>query len=280
MWIQRLYAMSRGKMKDYKEFPGYKRTLAGRNILFLATVGSGMLGLSTDDKSDVDEMGVCLETPAQLLGFAPFEHDVYRSAVERTHRTDAKSEPGDVDLTIYGLRKFVRLALAGNPNIISLLYLPKNRFSVYTDTAQQLQELADSFASKEVGKAFLGYLHAQRMRLAGSRGQMGVNRDDLVQQHGYDTKYAMHALRLGIQGYQFTRNGRLTLTMNADHIKFLSSVRSGNTPYSTVIDSLQRCEEDIKMSLLDSGLPDKPDYATVENWLLGVYNREWCKDSI
>lgn len=264
-------------MKDYKEFTGYKQALAGRNLIFLATVGSTMLGLERKEQSDTDEMAVSLETPEQLLGFSPFEHDVYRSAVERTHKNDAKSEAGDVDLTIYGLRKFVRLLLTGNPNVLSMLYLSKDKFTVYAPIMEELQSLSTALISKEGVKAFLGYLRAQRMRLEGTRGQMRVNRDDLVGAHGYDTKYAMHAMRLAMQGYEFARTGRLKLPMSTDHIKYLTSIRSGDKSYTNILENLQSYEEDIfhHLDSNDPGLPNKPDYDKVEQWLIGVYRREW-----
>jgi hypothetical protein len=44
-------------------------------------------------------------------------------------------------------------------------------------------------------------------------GQPGAhtNRPELVAVHGYDTKYAMHALRLGLQGIELLSTGRITL---------------------------------------------------------------------
>ena len=44
-------------------------------------------------------------------------------------------------------------------------------------------------------------------------GQAGAhtNRPELVAVHGYDTKYAMHALRLGLQGIELLTTGRITL---------------------------------------------------------------------
>ena len=38
-----------------------------------------------------------------------------------------------------------------------------------------------------------------------------TNRPELVAVHGYDTKYAMHALRLGLQGVELLTTGRITL---------------------------------------------------------------------
>jgi len=51
-----------------------------------------------------------------------------------------------------------------------------------------------AIVSKRAGRGYLGYLRGQKERLLGTRGQKRVNRPELVEAHGFDTKYAMHAL--------------------------------------------------------------------------------------
>lgn len=86
--------------------------------------------------------------------------------------------------------------------MLLLLYLPDDALVIRTEVGRQLQLLAPAFASRQAGRRFLGYLEAQRQRLVGERGQRDVNRAELVEQFGYDTKYAMHMLRLGHQGVE------------------------------------------------------------------------------
>jgi hypothetical protein len=62
-----------------------------------------------------------------------------------------------------------------------------------------------------LGCAKAAPLIMQRQRLVGERGQRDVNRVELIERFGYDTKYAMHMLRLGHQGVEFLESGRLTL---------------------------------------------------------------------
>jgi predicted nucleotidyltransferase len=264
-------------MKNAREFANYKRVLARNKIIMQAVVGSEMIGLQSSG-SDVDELAVSIETPAQLLGFAPFEHDIYRTAEDRTGKFGVPSGPGDIDLSVYGLRKFVRMCLTGNPNIISMLYLPEKKFTVYTPLAAELQALAPKFASKEVGKAFMGYLKAQRLRLQGLQGQKNVNRQELIERYGYDTKYASHMLRLGMQGYSFMRSGYLTFPMDAADLKLLKRVKDGELDEGTVLDYAQNYEERIKAYVDEGSFRDKPDYEAVEKWLVGVYQREWWNE--
>ena len=67
-------------------------------------------------------MGVCIEPPEYLLGFRRFEHFVYRTQPE-----GVPSGPGDLDLTVYGLRKYCRLALKGSPTTLLPLFVDGER---------------------------------------------------------------------------------------------------------------------------------------------------------
>jgi hypothetical protein len=47
----------------------------------------------------------------------------------------------------------------------------------------------------------------------------------LVAEHGYDTKYAMHALRLGAQGVELLTTGRIALPAPEPDRSFLRAIR-------------------------------------------------------
>jgi len=227
----------------------------------------------TDDR---DEMGVCVEPRRYVVGFGKFEHWVYRSAAEREGRSGARSQAGDLDLTIYSLRKWARLALQGNPTVLLLLYLPEDALVIRTNVGEQLQKLASAFASRQAGKRFLGYLEAQRQRLVGERGQRDINRVELAEKFGYDTKYAMHMLRLGHQGVEFLESGRLTLPMREPIRGHLMDVRRGQ---SNLADVLAECNQlELRLSaLLDSSpLPLEPDVETVEAFVMDTYAAAWA----
>lgn len=263
---------------DGRDSAGYKRTLSAHNMIMLAPAGSEILGLSKKEDSDSDEMGICLESARQLLGFSTFEQDIFRSAAEREQRHDAPSQAGDVDLVVYGLRKFVRLALGGNPNIVNMLYIPQRQCKIYTPFAAELQEMRGDFLSRRVIKAFLGYMTAQRLRLMGLKGQKNVNREELESAYGYDTKYAMHLLRLGLQGVELAAGRGLQFPMRSEHIEYLQNVRNGRTDYARVIKDAQYYENQLEEYLEVGDFPDKPNYKKVEDWLVGVYRRDWYEN--
>jgi len=243
------------------------RQIAQDGLILLSTVGSGAHGLAVSGSDDHDEMGVCLEPPAYVVGLKLFEQDVFR-----TKPQGIRSEHGDTDRTVYSARKFCRLALGGNPSILTLLYAKPDISDQYGDS---LLELAPAFSARKAGNAFLGYATQQRQRLLGERGQMNVKRPELTEKYGFDTKYAMHMLRLGFQGVEFLETGKLTLPMPEPERAFVYAVRSGEVELTEVLTRAGELERRIEDLLDTSPLPEKPDYNAVEQWLTATYFDYW-----
>lgn len=241
--------------------------IAEEGLILLSTVGSTAHGLNLPGTDDHDEMGVCIEPPSHVIGLRTFEQNVFR-----TKPQGVRSEHGDTDRVIYSARKFCRLALSGNPSILTLLYAEPDTI---TDHGQSLLGIRDAFSARSAGRAFLGYMTQQRQRLLGERGQMNVKRPELVDAHGYDTKYAMHMLRLGYQGVEFLETGALSLPMPPDVRDFVYSVRKGEVDLNEVLTRAGELERRVEDLLDSSPLPEKPDGERVEEWLIETYVGFW-----
>lgn len=249
------------------------------NEILRATVGSNAHGLSLAGTDDMDLMAVAVETQEQLVGLSePFETYVWRSAWERTGNPGARSEAGDTDLTVFGLRKYLRLALKGNPTVLIPLFATPASGSLLkiTRLGYELQDLAPKIVSRRAIAAFLGYLTAQKERLLGVRGQKRVNRPELVEKYGFDTKFAMHAIRLGFQGVELAETGRLSLPMREPEREFCRAVRTGQVGLVDVVAKIEALEQQLAAYKESGGvLSDEPDTATVEAWALNVWRESW-----
>ena len=136
-----------------------------------------------------------------------------------------RSGAGDLDVVIYSARKWCRLALSGNPTVLLAAVRPGRRGGApRTQAGAELTDNAHRFVSRLAADRFLGYLESQRAAMTGEVGAH-TNRPELVTVHGYDTKYAMHALRLGIQGVELLSTGRITLPVPEPQLTLLRSVR-------------------------------------------------------
>ncbi|MBM7789981.1 nucleotidyltransferase domain-containing protein [Tenggerimyces flavus] len=239
-----------------------------------SVVGSGVHGIAIAGTDDHDEMGVFIEPPAHVLGMRPpFEHYVHRTQPE-----GARSGPGDVDLIIYALRKYLRLALKGNPTALLPLYAPPADLVVMTPLGEELRELAPAVLSRRAVRRFLGYMEAQRARMVGGGKRNRVpNRPELVEKYGFDVKYASHALRLAYQGYEVLRDGRLTLPMADKAREHVLSVKRGEIPQAEVLESIAklqlRIEEDLEAGR--TPLPPEPEWERLGEWSTSAYRRHW-----
>jgi hypothetical protein len=254
--------------------------LVERGMILRATVGSTVHGLHHAGQDDRDEMAVYVEPADYLIGLARapaikgglygFEH-----YVERTQPEGVRSGPGDLDLVAYSLRKYVRLALKGHPTILLLLFVPDALVLVRTELGEELQALRPALLSKRAGRGYLGYLRGQKERLLGTRGQRRVNRPELVEAHGYDTKYAMHAARLGHQGVELLETGRLTLPLAEPARSRVMAIRTGERTFGEAIAEIEDVEARLAAAVLTSPLRDEPDRPAVDAFLVRSYRRAW-----
>lgn len=234
-------------------------------IILNSDVGSRLFGTNTPD-SDHDYMGVCVEPAEYVLGLCKFEQHESQSQPQWE-----RAGPNDYQETIYSLRKFCSLALKGNPSILVLLYAPSP--SVVTDTGRMLQSLHACFHSRHVANAFLGYMRQQRNRLEEGTVKARVNRPELVEKYGYDTKYAYHLIRLGIQGVDICVNSKIQLPMREWDINVLMGIRNGEW-------SKERCIEtsldlELRIESLKAELPDEPAHDIINDFLIKTYMTTW-----
>ena len=254
--------------------------LVARGTILRATVGSTVHGLHHGGQDDRDEMAVFVEPPEYRLGLKlargqgrklhPLEH-----WVERTQPEGARSGPGDLDLVAYNLRKYLRLALKGHPTVLLLLFVPAELTVVETALGRELRGLTGAILSKRAGRGYLGYLSGQRERLLGTRGQRNVNRPELVEAHGFDTKYAMHAVRLGYQGLELLETGRLTLPMPEPTRSRVMAVRLGERSFEEVLAEIDEAQRRLSTALEQTALPAEPDRAAVDRFLVDTYRQAW-----
>jgi predicted nucleotidyltransferase len=236
--------------------------------------GSRLIGCELNS-SDNDAMAILVEPFADVMAFSPFKNDVYRDAEVRTGDPHAKSQPGELDLSMYGLREYLRLVLKGNPTLTELLFVPKEMCSVYKAGARLIQDMATKMVSQRTLRAYLGYMANQRERLLGERGQKRTNRPELVEAYGYDTKYAYHVLRLGCQGNQLAAKGRLEFPLEGHVRASLLSVRKGEVCLNDAVEWMTELERLLEIKLKASELPAEPDYVRVEKMMQDIYWESW-----
>lgn len=260
--------------------------LAEAGMILRAQVGSGVHGTSISGQDDRDEMGICLEPARFVTGLArvpsgidgggevEFEQFQRHTVWDQPGGLANRSGAGDLDVVIYSARKWCRLALAGNPTVLLVLFVPDDEVVFRNTVGAELVDNAHRFVSKLAAARFLGYLQSQRAAMTGEVGAH-TNRPELVAVHGYDTKYAMHALRLGVQGVELLTTGRITLPVREPELSYLRQVRRGEVDLAEVVARVDEAESRL-IALRDSStLPDEPDRAWVDDWLHRSHLAYW-----
>lgn len=247
----------------------------GQHTILECVVGSTLHGTSVSDGlEDLDLMAVVLEDQPTFMGFQQKDTFVWRTKPE-----GVRSEAGDTDYAAYGLRKYLQLALKGNPTILLALFAPQSHTREITAAGRELRSLAPQIVSKLAFGPFRGYMKQQRERLIGTRGQKNVTRPELIERYGFDTKYAAHVVRLGYQGIELMETGNLLLPMPTFEREMCVRIRTGGMPFDQVISLIEDLEGDLDIAHERSGLRDEPDVAAVEAWMLKTYSVYWATGS-
>lgn len=219
-------------------------------IAYRGSIAHGTYMPNTDPNSvdDIDLMGITVPP-----------NDFYYGLREFGSRGTQEIKIDPYDIVLYESRKAISLLGKGNPNIISLLWLPDEMYLDLKAAGSFLIESRRVFSTKAAYKPFRGYAKSQmdKMYTGAKQGYMGDKREALLKQFGYDTKNASHLIRLLRQGIEFLETGEIvTFRPDADE---LLEIKRGEWPLPAVRSEALGLEECLERAFETSKLPDAPD---------------------
>ena len=174
------------------------------NLIHVFVGGSELHGAKVKNTDDLDIYGVYLEPPELALGLEKSEFFVWSTA-----GNDRRNGPDDIDVCLYSLRKWAGLAAKGNPTALHFLFA--RNYATKSTVWEAVVSNRDVFLSRQAASQFRGFADAQLRRLQGiGTGKKG-QRHELIGEHGYDIKAAMHVIRLLNEGIELMRHGLITL---------------------------------------------------------------------
>lgn len=227
------------------------------DLVYVAEVGSTIYGTGVGE-DDLDVTAVRFEGWREFVN-GPLSR---QSMMVRSKPDQAPSEPGDIDINLYTLRKFAMLAAKGNPSILTALYSPNSLAEI------DFSPLRKYIRSLSAGRAYHGYLTSQKTKLL---KRTYPSRQALIDEHGFDTKSAYHAVRLGMQGHQYMRDGELEIPFTGAEAKFLLDIRKGRFHLDEVLDFIDDVADGLDVAIAQSGFPERADIVGIEHWLSGEY---------
>lgn len=237
-------------------------------ILKLKT-GSKLYGVD-HALSDDDYAGVFVESPELV-----FLGDKEQTRSLRQIPEGERSGPGDIDGQAYSVRHFFHLAATSNPSILALLFAPNSAIVESTESGRKILAHKDLFVSAKAGKKFKGYAYNQLDRMKGlKRGHIPA-RPELVEQYGFDVKYAMQVARLTMQGVEFLSTGKITLPMVDPNKSICLDIRNGGKSFKECIDLLEVLMKDLEDAIEKTELPPEPNIPEIAKLSQRIHDDNW-----
>lgn len=211
--------------------------------------GSRAYGTHRPD-SDYDEKGI-----------AVIKDRRYYFGFERFEQKDSGWNDGN-DRVIYDLRKFFRLALKCNPNIVEVLFVDSGQILTITESGKMLLAEREMFLSKMAAKTFGGFAIAQLKRMQHKeKAGKGIN-----------WKHAYHLIRLLRMGQEILLEGKV-IVKRPDAADLLE-IRDGKWEYKEVVRQGEELLIKLNEAEKKSALPDGPDIKKAEKLMMEIYRRE------
>ncbi len=213
-----------------------------------------------DSIDDKDIMGVCIADENVYYGLHRFEQkDV---------------QLGEWDSVVYEIRKYFRLLLKQNPNVLGTLWLEEKDYIHIGESGRLILENRNIFISKEAYHSFSGYAHSQlhKMTHGAFEGYMGDKRKRLVQQFGFDCKNAAHLIRLLRMGIEYLADG--TLHVYRKDAAELKEIKQGKWSLEKIQKEADQLFKMADEAYARSPLPEKPDTERAEKLLIQIVKKE------
>lgn len=206
------------------------------NIILECVVGSHMYNLQTET-SDYDIKGIYVEDTNKFF---------------RLNKPKLVKDHTDPDWAYYEIEQFCNLAAKANPTITELLWA--NEYRILTPLGEKLKSIREAFLSKKAKDSYLGYAMSQVARKY-------RNATDITQ---YRTgKHVRHTWRLCKQYEELAKTGKLRVKLTEEERQ--ECFEFVNKTYEECMDWF--LDEEKKLNRIESILPDKPDYNTINQFL-------------
>ncbi len=276
-----------------------------RNTIFKAVWGSQAFG-TAGPHSDVDIRGVCIPPARYLLGLDSFEQDE-----NRAEEIVIYSLGKFVSLALANNPNMLDILWAADEDVlytdeygqalrdIRRAFLSRRVAQTYAGyAAAQLKRMEThyrwlnnppdhqptppEFGAKENPRG--GYRFADTRQERGYRAALrhwqdyqawranrNPERAEREAQHGYDTKHAMHLVRLYRMGIEILGEG--IVQVRRPDADWLKEILCGRYSYPELMDLVAGLQADLMRAEAVTTLPDEPDCATVGALVIALHRR-------
>lgn len=255
------------KLQDKNLLPSPPNWLPS-NTHYECMTGSIAYGCGSED-SDIDIVGWAMP-PKHIIfphlnghidGFGPKPESFEQYSCQ--HITD-QSSGKEYDVAIYNIVKFFHLAAENNPNMIELLWIPNDCILHMSPIARIVRDNRKLFLTKRSFYKFSGYAASQASKIKNGANKSG-KRAKIIEEHGFDTKFAYHLIRLLSQARMILEEEDLNLRRMSEVYK---AIRRGEWSKEKIFEVFDREEKSLKEVYDKSTLRHSPDWDALRELLL------------
>jgi len=239
------------------------------NIHYITMMGSVAYGVSSDT-SDTDIYSFCIPPKEDLfphlkneiVGFGNAKHANNRFRNFQQHHINDVDAEKQYDINVYNIVDFFQLVMENNPNMIDSLFTPQFCVLHSTRVGQMVRENRKMFLHLGAWHCFKGYAYAQ-LKKCGSQKRVG-KRKEVVEQFGFDPKFAYHIVRNLNEIEQILTEGDLDLQRNREQLK---SIRRGEWTLKQIEEYFDRKELELETLYNENkvGLPWGPSHKGLQD---------------
>lgn len=228
---------------------------------FRGSITHGTHSTEVNSIDDIDIFGIVIPPPDYLFGIKTFEQ------FER--------KEGALDVLVYDFKKFIRLLIKANPNVVTSLWMSDEHIIKSTWQFKELVANRFLFATKQIYKSFCGYSRGQlhKMEHMACEGYMGEKRKELVKRFGFDCKNSSHLIRLLRQGTEFLKTGEFII--KRPDAAELVDIKNGLWPLEKIKNTSDVLFKEMEDALNICTLPESCDTEKINKLVTNILYRTY-----
>lgn len=241
------------------------------NIILEIIGGSRLYGANVDNSTDYDIRGIFIPPKDMIFHSSLIYGFDDIPSCENWIESKRKYNEKEYEFDIYNITKFMKLGLANNPNQIDMLFCHETDITHCTQAGRMILDNRHMFLSKLSFVRFRGYAASQFKSIKNGRNANG-KRKELIEKYSYDTKYAMHLIRLMNEATQILSEGNIDLKRGSEEYR---AIRNGEWPFEKLEQEFNERKLQAEKAYTNSKLPEVPDYNKIKNLLLNCLEQQY-----
>lgn len=226
-------------------------------LSYLSYAGSRTYG-THNNLSDIDVQGFFVPHLDYIIGV---------KKVDQVEINFKNSSGNLVEGQIFSIQKIIKLLASCNPNVLEMLWVRPEDVIYKNYVGEKILENRLLFMSKRVKHTFGGYAHAQfqRMNRINLNAMHNLKRKERRENFGYDTKNALHLIRLLTTGCEVLVEG--VFHVWREDREYLKAILAGKYNFEEIKEIANKKFDLLEEAYITTTLPNVVNYEKINGLL-------------